>query len=104
MAAYQRGDYEEAVRQTEVALKEAEHFGEHDPCLATSLNNLAEFYRAQGRYTEAEPLYQRARAITEKPFGPEHPNVTPTLNNLAELYRAQGRNEDAEHLLREHGQ
>ena len=31
--------------------------------VATSLNNLAGLYSAQGRYAEAEPLYQRALVI-----------------------------------------
>jgi tetratricopeptide (TPR) repeat protein len=39
--------------------------------VAESLNNLAELYRAQGRYTEAEPLYRRALAIQEAGFGSE---------------------------------
>ena len=54
--AYQRGDYEEAVGQTKAALKEAEDFGEQDPRLATTLNNLAALYRTQGRNDEAERL------------------------------------------------
>ena len=33
------------------------------PDVAISLNNLAELYRTQGRYAEAEPLYQRSLAI-----------------------------------------
>ena len=45
------------------------------PTSATSLNNLAVLYQAQGRYAEAEPLYQRALAIREKALGPEHPDV-----------------------------
>ena len=39
--ASQRGEYEEALRQIELALKEAEVFGEQDPRYATTLNNLA---------------------------------------------------------------
>ncbi len=39
------------------------------PDVAQSLNNLAELYRVQGRYAEAEPLYQRALAIREKALG-----------------------------------
>ena len=31
-----------------------------------SLNYLAELYRAQGRYGDAEPLYKRSLAISEK--------------------------------------
>ena len=40
-----------------------------------SLNNLAELYRNQGRYAEAEPLYKRSLAIREKALGPDHPDV-----------------------------
>ena len=46
---------------------------------------------AQGRYEEAEPLYERALAISETALGPEHPDVATSLNNLAALHRAQGR-------------
>ncbi len=93
-ATDQRGDYEEAVGQPKAALKEAEDFGEQNQRFATTLNNLAGFYQAPGRYDEAEPLLN----------GPNLPPVAQSLNNLAELYRAQGRNEDAERLLREYGQ
>ena len=74
-AANQRGDYEEAVGQTKAASKEAEDFGEQDPRFGTTLNNLALLYYAQGRYAEAEPLYERLLAIWEKALGPEHPQV-----------------------------
>jgi tetratricopeptide (TPR) repeat protein len=63
-----------------------------------SLNNLAELYRVQGRYAEAEPLYRRTLVILEKSVGPEHQRVGIALNNLAEVYRAQGRWEDAARL------
>ncbi len=80
------------------ALKEAEKFGEQDPRLATSLNNMAELYRIRGEYAEAELLIQRALAIREKALGPEHPYVAPSLNNLAALYRDQGKYAEAEPL------
>jgi CHAT domain-containing protein len=47
-------------------------------------------YRAQARYSAAEPLYKRALAIREKALGPEHPEVATTLDDLAVLYRDQG--------------
>ncbi len=40
-AAYQQGNYAEAVTQFRAALSLAEAFGPDDPRLATSLNNLA---------------------------------------------------------------
>ncbi len=67
---------------------------------ATGLNSLAELYRAQGRYVEAEPLYQRSLEILEKTLGTEHRNVATGLNNLAILYYAQGRYVDAEPLFK----
>jgi tetratricopeptide (TPR) repeat protein len=99
-AAYQRGDYEEAVGQTKAALKEAEDFGEQDPRLATTLNNLAVLYESLGRHGKAEPLYKRSLAIAEKALGPEHPDLAAILNNLAGLYQAQGRIGEAEPLFK----
>ena len=49
--------------------------GPNHPSLATDLDNLARLYHAQGRHSEAEPIYQRALAIREKVFGPEHPEL-----------------------------
>ncbi len=70
VAAYRQGNYAEAVKQTKAALSAAKAFGPDDPRLATTLNNLALFYDAQGRYAEAEPLYDRALRIYEKALGP----------------------------------
>jgi tetratricopeptide (TPR) repeat protein len=63
--------------------------------VATTLNNLAGLYESQGRYEEAEPLYQRSLAISEKALGPDHPSVATTLNNLAGLYYRQGKYQKA---------
>ena len=96
--AYEQARYPEAEKAWLGALKEAESFGSEDPRLADSLNNLAMLYHTQGKYAEAEPLYQRLLAIREKALGPEHPDVATSLNNLADLYRAQGKYAEAEPL------
>ena len=62
------------------------------------LNNLAGFYRSQGRYQEAEPLYHRARAIAEAALGPDHLTTGGRLNNLAYVYETHGRYQKAEAL------
>ena len=72
--------------------------GQDGPSGAMRLNTLGNVYRNQGRYKEAEPLYERALAIHEKALGPEHPDTAQSLNNLAVLYRSQGRYEEAEPL------
>ncbi len=46
-------------------------FGPDHPTTAALLNNLAVLYRDQGRYAEAEPLFQRSLAIVEKSAGHE---------------------------------
>ena len=47
--AFQEGRYPEAEPHLTAALKEAEKFGEQDPRLATSLNNLAALYDGPGQ-------------------------------------------------------
>ena len=63
-----------------------------DPAVlsALGLNNLAGLYTAQGRYAEAEPLFQRALPIVERALGPEHPYVAATIRDYAQLLRATG--------------
>jgi tetratricopeptide (TPR) repeat protein len=69
--------------------------------VAASLNNLANLYKSQGRYTEAEPLYLEALDLTKRLLGDNHPDVAQSLNNLAYLYQSQGRYTEAEPLYLE---
>jgi tetratricopeptide (TPR) repeat protein len=75
--------------------------GEHHPDVASSLNNLAYLYNAQGRYEAAEPLYQQALELNRELLGDRHPDVAGSLNNLAALCYAQGRYAEAEPLYLE---
>ena len=70
------------------------------PLVATSLNNLATLYEAQGRYSEATPLHERSLSIREKSLGPDHFDVGLSSNNLALLYYRQGRLAEAEALYK----
>jgi tetratricopeptide (TPR) repeat protein/CHAT domain-containing protein len=79
----------------------------HNDVLATCLNSLAELYKSQGRWAEAEPLFDRALAIFVELFGDslrdgkaERPNdaLHTCLNNLARLYELQGRSAEVESL------
>ncbi len=60
-----------------------------------TLNNLAVFYKSQGRYDEAEPLYGRSLSCFEKALGPTHPKVATCLLNYARLLRKLNRDETA---------
>lgn len=111
--AYLLGNYQEAEQQYLRALDEAERLkiaasrdgsGEavaDDPAVPTSLNNLATFYVAVGRYEEAEPLLDRAVTLTRANLGPGHPYLAVTLQNLASLREAQGELAEAQPLLEE---
>jgi tetratricopeptide (TPR) repeat protein len=66
--------------------------------LATSLNNLAELYRSQGKYDRAEPLYLQALELRKSILGENHPDYATSLNNLALLYKSQGKYDRAEPL------
>ena len=74
--------------------------GADHPITAMCISNLAELYRIQGRYEQAEPLHRRALAIREKALRPTHPDLATSLNHLAELYHAQGRYREGRAALR----
>ena len=86
-----------AIAAFEAAIVRREVLTDPTP-LATSLGYLAALYRSQGRYGDAEPLYQRSLQIREQQLGADHPDTATSLNNLAELYRSQGRYGEAEPL------
>ena len=67
--AYEQARHAEAEKAWLLALEEAENFGPEDLRVADSLNSLALLYRTQGKYVEAEPLYQHSLAIREKALG-----------------------------------
>lgn len=46
---------------------------------------------AQGKFSEAEQLYESSQAVEEKILGPEHPDVATSLNNRAGLLQDQVR-------------
>jgi tetratricopeptide (TPR) repeat protein len=64
--------------------------------LDLALENLGNLYEAQGRFGDAEPLYERALGIDEKKVGTEHPDIAIQLGDLARVNLAQRRFADAE--------
>ncbi|CAB1109603.1 unnamed protein product [Ectocarpus sp. CCAP 1310/34] len=72
--------------------------GPEHPDVATTLNNRAGLLANQGKYIEAEPLYERSQAIREKVLGPEH-SILATLNNRACFFGSQGKYIKAEPLF-----
>lgn len=54
-------------------------------------DSLALLTTLQGKFDEAQPLYERCQAIKEKILGPENPSLMATLHNRAELLQHQVR-------------
>jgi tetratricopeptide (TPR) repeat protein len=98
---YAAGNYPAALveaQKLEAGVKA--RFGVNHVNYGIVLNNLAEVYRDQGKYADAEGLHKRALAIREKALGKNHPSVADTLNNLASVYKDQGKYADAEGLYK----
>jgi tetratricopeptide (TPR) repeat protein len=87
LKAFEQGNYTEAAQQFQSALAIVETIKPDDPRLANSLMRLAVVYHTQGRYAEAEPLYQRALMLQEQMFGPDQPQLLEMLEAYANLQR-----------------
>ena len=72
-----------------------QQMGAQHPNMTYPLNGLAELYRKQGKYVEAEPLFKRALAIDERALGPQHPHTQTIRANYARLLRTMGREDEA---------
>lgn len=96
--AYEHGKYAEAEKLFSAGLKSAEQSGLYQLEVATAQNNLVEVYRAQAKYSKAEPLYKNSLAIREKTLEPNHAAVAADLNNLASLLRKTNRKSEAAKL------
>src|SRR5262249_10844250 len=92
----QQGHYTEVEKVLLLAVAEAEKLSPENRRLAFGLNELAAWYHASGRFSEAEPLYRRALNIWEKVS--EHQEVAILLNNLAGLCLDLERYEEVQQL------
>ena len=68
--------------------------------LAETFTNLADVYKAQGKYADAEAPLRRALQIREKNSGEDSAPVVLALNNLAAVLNSEGKFPDAEPLFR----
>ncbi|MEM6910072.1 MAG: tetratricopeptide repeat protein [Verrucomicrobiota bacterium] len=77
-------------------------FGSNHPQLATELNLLGVALKREGRFKEAEQIYQRALQIDESRLPENDPRIARDLNNLAALYEVQERYGEAATLSKRH--
>lgn len=94
-AMQMKGDLEGAARRQREALAMREEIlGESHPRLAVPVLNLANTLGKQGKYAEAEPLYQRAIALLDR-GGKPPPQLASPLLGLGVIYKKQGRYDEA---------
>jgi len=96
--ALAQGKPSEAENFFRLALAEAEKLPPNDAKLPTTLNNLANCLRQQGRYADAEPLYKKAISLKEKSSGLMSKDLAILLENYAKMLRLSGRIPEAENL------
>ena len=97
--AFQDGHDAAAEEWFLAAERVATEFEPADPRLALTLGNLADFYHAQARDDEAEPLYWESLALLERIDGPDAPRVARFVADLAGFYTVLDRYEEAEPLF-----
>lgn len=88
------GDFKSAKQLLESSLK---HTHRSTPNRVAALNNLGEFYRLTGEYSEADSIYQQAINILT-PRYKKHFLYATVLNNQGELYLEIGAYKKAEDL------
>ena len=94
LQALREGRKEDAERALKSALVAAESFGDADPRLAATLNNLASVYDAEGRLADAEVMYERAANVFARAGG-KASGLFVILTNLARVEDAQKKYDDA---------
>ena len=75
--------------------------GKRHPATLQTMNNLANTYKMEGKYMDAELLYIDCLEKMKSALGSNHPDTLQTMNNLANNYSRQDNHEDAEEMYRD---
>lgn len=88
-------EYRQAEEMFRRVLRNKDMIDEDHAGYARTVNNLATTIREQGRYDEADPLYQEALRVRLETNGPDHYNVAVSYANIATLRALQKQYEEA---------
>jgi tetratricopeptide (TPR) repeat protein/tRNA A-37 threonylcarbamoyl transferase component Bud32 len=97
----QRGDYSEAIKVLDPAVKMLSQRSDENKDLIDSLTYLANSQGLLGHLAVAEPLYIRILAEDRKLYGDHHPSVAEDLSNLADIEVRRGLYAQAEQNMRQ---
>jgi hypothetical protein len=74
-------------------------FGEKHLDVAESYNNIAANLESQGKDTDAQDQYEKARGIYRVVRGEDHPDTARVYNGIGVILFAQGKHTEARSLL-----
>lgn len=94
-ADYKRGNYPDALKCFEDALKECRSYDESAEDRATTLNGIGLVYDDMNMRGHAQRYYQQSLDVRRKASGENSYTLVPALNNLAASYLAEKRYEEA---------
>src|SRR5580658_5878226 len=70
-----------------------------DPRVAKAYQNLAAFYASDGRYADAEKVYEKRLELVEDALGRANPDIIPAIHEVARVNFAQMKYARAEELF-----
>ena len=88
--AFQDGRHAEAEEFFLTAAEFTEYFEPNDLRRTVTLNNLAELFVIEGRFSEAELLFLGATDVIELALGPHHLNLARQLHTVGTFYADRG--------------
>jgi tetratricopeptide (TPR) repeat protein len=81
------------------AVGDAAQWKATDPRVAKAHENLADYYSAEGRYADAERVYQKTLELDEDLLGRANPAIIPAIDDLARVNFAQMKYDQAAELI-----
>ena len=96
-----RGNYDEAIRVAEEAVRLYAVPGDRSPELAASLAELAGDYLYAGHYETSDSLNHRVLGMYRRLYGERHPQVASVLINLGASQFDRGNYAEAERFHRQ---
>jgi tetratricopeptide (TPR) repeat protein len=81
------------------AVSEAGQWKPLDPRVAKAHEDLGDYYAAEGRYAEAERVYQKTLELKEDMLGRANPAIIPTVDDVARVSFAQMKYDQAADLI-----
>ncbi|HTC90410.1 MAG TPA: tetratricopeptide repeat protein [Bryobacteraceae bacterium] len=86
-------------RMLQAAVTEAAQWKPLDPRVAKAHEDLADYYSAEGRYGEAERVYQKTLELKEDMLGRANPAIIPAVDDVARVSFAQMKYDQAADLI-----